>query len=188
MRIMQKNGIPGTSVRGKKIYILLTRLRSRWAKAVGVLTGEFYTHASLGFEEDLQTFYSFTFKGFLVESIKRYIEKNPGGVKCMLYELWVSQEEYESLKAEIAYYISNRKRYHYNRIGVILSLFHISWKRQEHYFCSQFVAELLQKREMMTTKKKSTIFFPKDFHRVKELKPYYCGNLSGMLQLCAVTG
>ncbi len=53
----------------RKIYILLTRLSDNASKAIGILTNSYYTHASIGLEEDLNTFYSFVTKGFKIEKM-----------------------------------------------------------------------------------------------------------------------
>ena len=57
----------------KNIYILLTNFHDGGSKLLHFITGNKYTHASIGFEEDINTFYSFVYKGFLVEKISKYI-------------------------------------------------------------------------------------------------------------------
>ena len=42
----------------RKLYILLTRFPGKTAIAIHALTRCYYTHASIGLEEDLNTFYS----------------------------------------------------------------------------------------------------------------------------------
>jgi hypothetical protein len=43
----------------RKIYILLTRLPNFGSKFLTLVTGFYYTHASIGLDEDMNTFYSF---------------------------------------------------------------------------------------------------------------------------------
>lgn len=76
----------------RKIYILLTRLCDNGSKAIGFLTSSYYTHASLGLEEDLNTFYSFVTKGFMIEKISKYIRPDRDPYPCVLYEMEVSQK------------------------------------------------------------------------------------------------
>ena len=57
----------------RKISILLTRFPDNGSRAVSMLTRFYYTHASIGLDEDMNTFYSFVTKGFLVEKVTRYI-------------------------------------------------------------------------------------------------------------------
>ena len=42
----------------RKLYVLLTRFPGRAAIAIQAFTGCYYTHASIGLEEDMNTFYS----------------------------------------------------------------------------------------------------------------------------------
>lgn len=57
-----------------KINILLTRFPDNGSKAISFFKRSFYTHASIGLGEDLNTFYSFVWKGFLVEKVTRYVK------------------------------------------------------------------------------------------------------------------
>lgn len=58
-------------MKNKKIYILFTRFPDNGSKVIEALTGCYYPHASIGLEEDWNTFYSFVTKGFIVEKITR---------------------------------------------------------------------------------------------------------------------
>ena len=61
----------------RKIYLLLIRFPDTGSKLIHALTGFGYTHASVGLDEDLNTFYSFVVKGFIVEDISRYNKPSP---------------------------------------------------------------------------------------------------------------
>ena len=89
----------------KKVYVLLTRFPDTGSKWIQALTGFFYTHASIGLQEDMNTFYSFVTKGFIVEDISRYNKPDRDPFPCQLYELEVSEKVYESVKRIIQYYI-----------------------------------------------------------------------------------
>lgn len=51
----------------RKVYVLLTRFPDNGSKTIGFYTNFYYTHASIGLDEDMDTFYSFVKKGFFVE-------------------------------------------------------------------------------------------------------------------------
>ena len=51
--------------------------------------------------------------------------------------------------------------YQFNVIGLALCGMHIRWKRRRHYFCSQFVSEVLEKSGAMELPKHSTLMHPK---------------------------
>ena len=62
----------------RKIFILLTKFYDTGSKLLRFATGTYYTHASIGLEEDMNTFYSFVLKGFIEEKITRY--NKPGRI------------------------------------------------------------------------------------------------------------
>lgn len=85
----------------RKVFILLTRLPGTVSGAIHLCTGFYYTHASIGFEEDMNTFYSFVIKGFIVEKISRYVRPDREPFPCQLYELDVSETIYENMKETV---------------------------------------------------------------------------------------
>jgi hypothetical protein len=77
----------GDVMEKKKIYILLTRLPNTAAPIIEAMTGSYYTHTSIGLEEDMNTFYSFGFKGFVAEKITQRVRPDKTPFPCQLYEL-----------------------------------------------------------------------------------------------------
>ena len=63
----------------------------------------------------------------------------------MLYELQVDEETYFQVKREVQRIMENSEEYHYNIFGLLLCQFNIPYHRKRHYFCSQFVSEVLDK-------------------------------------------
>ena len=55
----------------KKITILLTRFPDNGSRFISLLTGYYYTHASIGLPEEQDTYYRFVRKGFIVEKASR---------------------------------------------------------------------------------------------------------------------
>lgn len=166
----------------KKIYILMTQYPGLDAKILRLRTRFPYTHTSIGFEEDMDTFYTFVSKGFFVESITRYEKPDRPSFPCALYEVKVSEKTYNKLKEEVTTYIENKGELKYSTLGLVMCFFKIPLKRKNRYFCSQFVAEVLQKCEAIKLKKKSSLYFPKDFMKHKELKLIFKGNHSGFVE------
>ena len=92
----------------KSIYILLTNFHDGGSTLLSMITGNKYTHASIGFEEDINTFYSFVYKGFLVEKISRYIKPSTQDCDCRLYKLDVRKRVYNAAKRAVE--ISEKKQ------------------------------------------------------------------------------
>ena len=59
---------------------------------------------------------------------------------------------------------------------------HIRWQRRRHYFCSQFVSEVLQKSGALELPKPSTLMHPSDYAELPELRCLYRGTLAGLPQ------
>ena len=162
----------------RKLYILLTRFPGLDSDALRWWTRFPYTHASIGLDEDLNTFYSFVVKGFIVENIARYNSK-PGRdpFPCALYELEVSPVVYQKAKQILQKFVSNRSTLHYNTLGMLLSLIKIPSHRQCHYFCSHFVAELLHRSNATQLKKRSTLYLPRDLQKLSGIRMVFQGDL-----------
>ncbi len=160
----------------KKIYILMTQYPGYNARFLKWYTRFPYTHVSVGFEDDMDTFYTFIGKGFLVESIRKYEKPDRPSFPCALYEISVTEQTYNHLKALIKTYKARKERLKYSTLGLVFSFLKIPYRRKDHYFCSQFVAEVLQKSQVLKLKKKSTLYFPKDISKHKELKLIFVGN------------
>lgn len=148
------------------IYILLSRHYDLVSKVVYFLTGCGYTHASIGLVQEPDCFYSFTFKGFRKEKPARW--KKNKDVRMMLYELEVSSESYEMIRDKIVKIQEEEDLYHYSSIGVLLCLLRIPHKRKNHYFCSQFVAELLTSSGAVQLVSKPSVCVPNTF--IRELR------------------
>ena len=169
-------------MKNKKIYILMTRYPGRDARFLSWYYKFPYTHTSIGFEEDMDTFYTFISKGFLVESITRYEKPDRPSFPCALYEVKVSENTYNKLKEEVLCYKENKGDFKYSTLGLVLCFLKIPHKRKNKYFCSQFVAEVLHRCEVLKLKKNSSLYFPKDFLKHKELKLVFQGNHLGFVE------
>lgn len=172
----------------KKIYILLTRFPDNGSKVIEALTGCYYPHTSIGLEEDLNTFYSFVTKGFIVEKITRYVKPGREPYPCQLYELNVSENTYFRIKEILEYFVEFKETLYYTKWGLVLSMLGIPYKRDRFgFFCSQFVAEVLHHSRAVKLKKRSTRYFSKDLIRLPGMKLNYQGNLETMIEHLKLT-
>ena len=94
----------------RKIYILMTQYPGFDAKILRLRTRFPYTHTSVGLEEDMDTFYTFVGKGYLVESITRYEKPGRPSFPCALYEIIVTDEVYEKVNSQIRETSASRTR------------------------------------------------------------------------------
>ena len=174
----------------KTIYILLTRSGTLLSNLVYRLTGARYTHASLAFDEDLSCLYSSIRKnGYTMfpagpsrEYLDRGVFRLRPDVPCALYALEVSEEAYTRARRRADHMMAHGNLYRFNVLGLILCGLHIRWRRRRHYFCSQFVGEVLEKSGALELPKHSTLMHPNDYTTLQDLHCVYEGRLSGLPQ------
>lgn len=166
----------------KKLYILLIRFPGKGTRVLEKLRGCHYPHTSIGLEEDLNTFYSFVHKGFIVEKVTRY--NKPGRIPypCRLYELEVPQVVYDRVKKRLHRFVETKTDYHYTKLGLVLSTLYIPFKRPRHYFCSHFVAEVLKRTCSAPLSRPCSMYFSSDLEKLSGLKLRYQGDLENLVQ------
>ena len=174
----------------KTIYILLTRSGTLLSKLVYAATGSSYTHASMAFDPELSCLYSSTRKNgytmFPAGPSKEYLNKGVFRLRdnapCALYALEVSDEAYSHALCCAEEFMRHSEEYSFNILGLILCGLHIRWQRRRHYFCSQFVSEVLQKSGALDLPKPSTLMHPSDYAELPQLRCLYRGTLADLPQ------
>lgn len=174
----------------KTIYILLTRSGTLLSKLVYSVTGANYTHASLAFDEDLSCLYSSTRKNgytmFPAGPSREYLDRGVFRLRpeapCALYALEVSEEAYIRARRRANHMMAHGKLYRFNVLGLVLCAMHIRWQRRRHYFCSQFVSDVLEKSGALELPKDSTLMHPNDYPLLPQLKCLYKGRLADLPQ------
>ena len=174
----------------KTLYIFLTRSGTLLSNLVYSLTGAQYTHISLAFDGDLSTLYSSTRKnGYTMfpagpsrEYLNRGVFLMRENIPCALYALEVTDEAYTRAKRRTQHMMHHGELYRFNSLGLLLCWMHIRWQRRRHYFCSQFVSEVLEKSGALTLPKDSTLMHPNDYTRLPQLECLYEGCLADLPQ------
>lgn len=167
------------------LYLFLSASETYAAKAIRFTTAETYTHAALAFDADLAMMYSFARKqpafplpaGFIGENISTGFYKNHPDTPCVLLRLAVSSRTLQLARAQIFSMLNVRSKYHYNLIGLVLCRFNIENKRPWHFFCSQFVSEVLENSEAITLPKRPSLMHPADFLAIDQLEIIYQGSV-----------
>ena len=174
----------------KTIYILLTRSGTLLSKLVYAATGASYTHASMAFDAELSCLYSSTRKnGYTMfpagpsrEYLNRGVFLQRENIPCALYALEVSEEAYARARRRAEHMMNHGHLYRFNSLGLLLCWLHIRWQRRRHYFCSQFVSEVLEKSGAVDLPKDSTLMHPNDYTLLPQLKCLYKGRLVDLPQ------
>lgn len=141
----------------KVITVLLTRYYNTFSNFIYWISGRGFTHASLALDDSNECFYSFNFKGFCREHPKKHKRRRG---KSVSYGLEISQECYKKILDRIEDMERKKEEWNYSRIGLVLCLLHIPHRIEKHYFCSQFVAEMLKLSENVSLKKSASLYLP----------------------------
>lgn len=171
------------------VYVLLTRSHTLLSQIIHVVTGDTYTHVSIAYDDELKTLCSFARRnphfplpaGLVSEDLfNGYFEMNRY-IPCTLLMLPLSVEVHEKVRKAISEMLREQKLYHYDLNGLVRCLLGIESKRKRCYFCSMFVAEILQRSGAINGLEKPSLMKPQDFMGIKELSCVYHGRLSGLM-------
>ncbi|MCL1798360.1 MAG: hypothetical protein FWG23_01260 [Eggerthellaceae bacterium] len=164
----------------RHVFILLTRHTDSFSQLILALIQGYYSHASIGFDEEKGRFYSFTRRGFHDEEPEKICQKRHN-VPCVLYKIPVSHQAYDSMRSHLEHHYKGRGGWKYNIVGVFLGILKFPFlRRSNKRFCSQFVAEVLKVGNEVYLHKRSSVVFPDDFTKVRLAEPAFLGTLEGL--------
>lgn len=136
-----------------EVFIVFSKTGT-WLSRLLSKVGNFkYMHSSISLREDLSLMYSFGrinpnnpfLGGFVEESIYNGVYQFSKKNEMKVYKMTITKEQSKILQEEIAQFELQAKNYHYNFLGLMFVPFKIKYVRKHHYFCSQFISELLIK-------------------------------------------
>ena len=169
----------------RTIYILLTHSTTLMSQAIALTTGAAYTHVSICLSPELDQFYSFARRlphfplpaGLVCERPNDgYWARHPG-IPCALFALPVEDKVHAQIKQRLNRMCANPSVYHYSLLGVLLCAAGIIHRRQTHYFCSQFVGELLADAGAVSLPRDASLLHPDDFATLPSIRICYSGRL-----------
>lgn len=169
----------------RSVFILLTNTGTLFTKLIQSYTRAPYNHASISFDRELSELYSFGRKnpnnplngGFVKEDIKTGTFSKYPDTTCVIYELKVSDREVEKMKRVLQIFIRQHKKFLYNILGVIGIAIKEPVEFSNSYFCSQFVAEILERSGIKLWNKLPALVTPDDFRKCDRLQLIYEGKL-----------
>lgn len=168
-----------------KIYIVVSQTGSFPSRLLKLITRDKYNHVSISLEEDLDIMYSFARRytynpfwgGFVQESINRGTLKRFHKTKSVIMAVPVDSELYSKMKKYLEEMYLERKKYHYNYLGVALAGIDINFQPENHYYCSSFVKDLLVSFELIEADEMRKTVHPIDFIEKFGEQEIYCGRL-----------
>lgn len=173
------------SNQNRQLYIVISQTGTLLSRILKQITGAEYNHASISLSRDLERMYSFGRRhpynpfwgGFVIESPRTGTFKRFSETKVLVLSVSVTEEQHAELKEMLDVMWKRRRKYSYNYIGLCLAYFHVVWKQEGCYYCSEFVGELLTKSRVDGTEQlRSSIIQPMQFLRMPHTL-LYCGKL-----------
>jgi len=170
----------------RSVFILLTNTGTLFTRSIQTYTKAPYNHASISFDRELKELYSFGRKqpnnplsgGFVKESIQTGTYSKFPNTTCVIYELKVTSREVSKMKRVLNIFIRSRQKYLYNILGIFGIVLNEPIEFSNSYFCSQFVAEMLQRSGIKLWDKLPALVTPDDFRQSGRLRLVYEGKLS----------
>lgn len=149
----------------RTISVLLTKFNDWSSLLFYYLTGRTYTHAAISLDDETGNFYSFNWKGFCCETLEKY--RRHGVKKSLRLQVEISEQSYRQLQQKIEYFRFFREEFQYNGFGVFCAMLHlpIAFPHKHRYFCSEFVAELLNSTKAVILKVSPHLCLPGRFGR-----------------------
>ncbi|KAB7661947.1 hypothetical protein [Bacillus sp. B1-b2] len=168
----------------QKVYIILTDTGTLFTRCIKLFTRKPHNHASISLDANLGQVYSFGRKkpnnpfigGFIKEDIHHDFYRKS---KCVIYSITVTEEQYEKIMEKIKKMEEDKRHYRYNLIGLLFILFRIPYNRKNAYFCSQFVASILNESGVIYFEKPLSLMTPYDLLDDYKMQRIYEGNLQG---------
>ncbi len=169
----------------EQIYIVITQTGTVLSRILKFITGADYNHVSIGLSGDLQAMYSFGRKhpynpfwgGFVTESPNFGTFKRFRNTEAIILALNIGQAKHQQITDMINEMILNRKKYHYNYVGLLFAAFNIYIKGKNRYYCSEFVKYILSEHNIEGSDKLSDIVKPISFMDIPCTKQIYSGRL-----------
>lgn len=171
---------------GNKVYLLLTDTGTLFTKMIKLYTKKPYNHASIVFDEHFTEVYSFGRKtpgnpfvgGFVNEDVRHGLFVN---ARCAIYSFYVTDEQIFNMRSFISKIEMEEHLYRYNLLGLFSFILNKPLYRKNAYFCSEFVARVLNEGNMTRFQKPFSLVSPHDLQTIDNLKLEYEGLLSNLL-------
>src|SRR5699024_7129919 len=140
-------------------------------------------HVSIGFDNDLTEVYSFGRKrpknpfigGFVKEDIRSDFLRES---ECAIYAYQLTKTEREVILSNIKTMEADNNNYKYTFIGLFGVFLQIKINRKQAYFCSQFVATVLNGTNCFKLSKPDYFITPSDIRNHAGLRLVYQGKLA----------
>ena len=168
----------------RNIYLVQTYTGSVPSRIINTFLREKYVHISISLDETLDDVYGFgQFKSvnpFVGGFQKEDMAAAPfSAAKCRIHKVDVSKESYKEIKRALEAFNQNGDKYRFSILGLLTAYVRIPWQRKYHYFCSEFVSELLTNSRVVNHSTPHSIIRPEELiQEVEDIEVVYEGSIA----------
>lgn len=168
----------------RKVYVLLTDTGTIFTRMIKLYTRKPLNHASIALDDQLSSVYSFGRKrssnpfiaGFVRENIHDGLFRN---ADCAIFCCSITEKQFQKINHKINEMEENKQDYKYNLIGLFAVMINIEFDRKKAFFCSHFVATVLEESGIeINHQKPLSLVTPSDIKDSASLELVYEGKLS----------
>lgn len=169
----------------KEIYVIISQTGTILSRILHVVTGAEYNHASIGLDRSMHTMYSFgrlnpynpVIGGFVMESpyfgtFRRFYK-----TRAVILRIPVTERQYAAVSECLKRMYLERRKYHFDFLGLCLAAVKIRYRRKNRYYCSDFVREMLSRFGIADEEAFHSIVKPMDFLELENKTEIYRGIL-----------
>ena len=165
------------------IYLVFSKTGTWLSRILQLCIKTKYVHVSISLDDDLETMYSFgrvnpdnPFSGgFVEENFTRGVYTKSRNCECIVYRIKITEEQHRLLESEISSFLAHQESFKYNFLGLFTAGMNIKLKREKHYFCSQFVSELLIKINVLNDNNSPEMIRPTDLLTIETKEEIFQG-------------
>lgn len=168
----------------RNIYIVLTHTGTLLSNIIKKYTKNEFSHVSIALDEELEDIYSFGrinpyiafIGGFVKESLTSGTFKRFKKTNTAVYEMEVTDEQYESIKLIIKKMMEHKEEYKFNIKGLFYVAINKKVKKPKTFYCAEFVKYVLESGNINTSVLPE-IIKPEDFKKMPNIELIYKGKL-----------
>lgn len=170
-----------------EVLIVLTDTGTIFTKMIKMFTKQPLNHASIAFSKELDHTYSFGRKNANNPFIGGFVRENMKGklfrrATCAIYSCSIAEEDYKQMLTFIHHIEKQQDEYKYNLLGLFGVLMNKKMNDKKAYFCSEFVATVLNNGGFINYGKPPCFVKPGDLVKYDGFSLKYEGRLLSYLE------
>lgn len=177
------------------IYIVASQTGTMPSRLIKRVTRARFNHVSISLDARMDTMYSFGRRHPYTPLWGGYVKECPltdtfarfPETQAQIIKVDVSHEQYDGIQTCLEKMYRHRRNYHYNYAGLFLGAFRVPFRRKNHYYCSEFVRDILVKFGVVSPEQFGPIVQPQELlDDIPGSELIYDGVLAGYPRLTPV--